>query len=95
MGNTMMMNDKVFVAKKKVSIISKVVDFGKFDSIMHVIDINDKKKRTKDGSLGNTTSNRKIARVDATNTNKLLPVRKVRIEPFVSNIPNAIVFQFL
>ena len=69
-----------------------MVDFGKFDSIMHIIDINNKEKRTKNRSLGNTTSDRKITRVDATNTNKLLPVRKVRIEPFVSNIPNTIVF---
>ena len=51
-----------------------MVELGKFDSIMHIIDINDKEKRTKDGSLGNTTSDREITRIDATNTNKLLPV---------------------
>ena len=71
-----------------------MVDFRKIDYVVHVIYVNNEKERAKDRSLGNTASDRKVIGISATKTNKLFSLWKVGFKLSVSNIANAIVFQF-
>ena len=73
---------RVFVTKKKVSVISKMVDFRKLDSTVHVINVNDKKEGAEDRTLRNPGRDRKGLGLNTVYVYVLESAREVIFEPF-------------
>ena len=71
-----------------------MVDFGVFDSAMHIIDVNYKYKWSKNWSLWDTAWDRKLIRLEATKINKLLTIGQIWRKPSICNIADTVVFQF-
>ena len=78
----------------KVSIISKMMNFTEFRSMIKIIDIYQEQKWSKSGTLRDTILYRDFIRDMTIDRNKLFSVKEVGFKLFICNTMYAIVFKF-